>query len=158
MRIGMGFDLHKMVKGRPLVLGGIRIPYEKGLAGHSDADVILHALTDAILGAAGLPDIGNLFPDQDPAFKDRESTFFVKEAIRLALEKGLCPWQVDIVLVLEQPRIAPWREAIKENLAALLNISSERVGFKAKTTEGLGFWGEEAAAAWATVVLKENAA
>ncbi len=156
MRVGLGFDLHRLVEGRPLILGGVAVPSSKGLQGHSDADVVLHALTDALLGAAGLPDIGTIFPDTDPIYKDRESAYFVKEALRLLKEKGLRPWQVDVVLVLERPKIAPFREKIRSNLAWLLGIPEERVGFKAKTTEGLG-WGEEAAAAWVTVVLKDGA-
>ncbi|HIE33290.1 MAG TPA: 2-C-methyl-D-erythritol 2,4-cyclodiphosphate synthase [Thermodesulfobacteriaceae bacterium] len=156
MRVGIGFDLHRFTKDRKLILCGVEIPYEKGLLGHSDADVALHALTDAILGAAGLPDIGILFPDDDPRFKGAASKIFLKEALRLIGEKGLYVYQVDLVLILDQPKIAPYREAMQTNLSRWLKIPRDRVGLKAKTTEGLGFWGGEAVAAWATAVLKDG--
>ncbi len=158
MRTGLGFDLHRLVEGRRLVLCGLEIPFEKGLLGHSDADVALHALTDAILGAAGLPDLGSLFPDTDPRFKDAPSSLFLREALRLISEKGLSVHQVDLVLILDQPKLAPYREKLRENLARLLGIPPDRVGLKAKTTEGLGFAGGEAVAAWAVAVLAEDGA
>ena len=158
MRTGLGFDLHRLVEGRRLVLCGLEIPFEKGLLGHSDADVALHALTDAILGAAGLPDLGSLFPDTDPRFKDAPSSLFPREALRLISEKGLSVHQVDLVLILDQPKLAPYREKLRENLARLLGIPPDRVGLKAKTTEGLGFAGGEAVAAWAVAVLAEDGA
>ncbi len=156
MRTGLGFDLHRLVEGRRLVLCGLEIPFEKGLLGHSDADVALHALTDAILGAAGLPDLGSLFPDTDPRFKDAPSSLFLREALRLISEKGLSVHQVDLVLILDRPKLAPYREKLRENLARLLGIPPDRVGLKAKTTEGLGFAGGEAVAAWAVAVLAED--
>ncbi|WP_297056695.1 2-C-methyl-D-erythritol 2,4-cyclodiphosphate synthase, partial [Thermosulfurimonas sp.] len=110
MRVGLGFDSHRLVSGRRLLLCGVEIPHEKGLFGHSDADVALHALCDAILGAAGLPDLGVLFPDTDPRFQGAESTLFLREVLRLIREKGLSVYQVDLVLVLSEPKIAPHRE------------------------------------------------
>jgi len=156
MRVGIGFDLHRFTEGRKLILCGVEIPYEKGLLGHSDADVALHALTDAILGAAGLPDIGTLFPDSDPRFQGMASHYFLKEALRLIGEKGLRVYQVDLVLILDRPRIAPYREAMLANLSRWLEIPRDCVGLKGKTTEGLGFSGEEAVAAWATAVLRDG--
>lgn len=156
MRVGIGFDLHRFTEGRKLILCGVEIPYEKGLFGHSDADVALHALTDAILGAAGLPDIGTLFPDGDPRFQGMASQYFLKEALRLIGEKGLRVYQVDLVLILDRPRIAPYREAMLANLSRWLEIPRDCVGLKAKTTEGLGFSGEEAVATWATAVLRDG--
>ncbi len=156
MRVGLGFDSHRLVSGRRLVLCGMEIPHEKGLAGHSDADVALHALCDAILGAAGLPDLGTLFPDTDPRFRGAESTLFLRETLRLIKEKGLSVHQVDLVLVLSEPKIAPYRERLRENLSRLLEIPPDRVGLKAKTPEGLPLSAEEVIVAWAVAVLRES--
>ncbi len=156
MRVGLGFDSHRLVSGRRLLLCGVEIPHEKGLLGHSDADVALHALCDAILGAAGLPDLGALFPDTDPRFQGAESTLFLREVLRLIREKGLSVYQVDLVLVLSEPKIAPHRERLRENLSRLLEIPVSRVGLKAKTPEGLPLSAEETIVAWAVAVLRES--
>ncbi len=156
MRVGLGFDSHRLVSGRRLLLCGVEIPHEKGLLGHSDADVALHALCDAILGAAGLPDLGVLFPDTDPRFQGAESTLFLREVLRLIREKGLSVYQVDLVLVLSEPKIAPHREHLRENLSRLLEIPVSRVGLKAKTPEGLPLSAEETIVAWAVAVLRES--
>ena len=158
MRVGLGFDSHRLVPGRRLVLCGVEIPCEVGLSGHSDADAALHALTDAILGAAGLPDLGSLFPDTDPRYRGAASSLFLREALRLVSEKGLSVYQVDLTLVLARPKLAPHRDRLRENLARLLAIPVERVGLKAKSPEGLALFEEEGVAAWAVAVLREDGA
>ncbi len=142
MRTGIGYDVHRLMPGRELVLGGIKIPFEKGLDGHSDADVLIHALCDAMLGAAGLGDIGGLFPDSDPRYRGIDSSYFLRETHRLLLEKGFVVQNVDAVILAEQPRVAPYRSAMIRHLAQTLQIVSERINIKATTTEGLGFVGE----------------
>lgn len=142
MRMGIGYDVHRLVPGRDLILGGQNIPYEKGLLGHSDADVLTHAVMDALLGAAALPDIGNLFPDNDPAFKGACSVDLLRQVVEKVQVAGYDIVNVDAVVMAERPKLAPHIPAIRENLAAAMGISAAQVGVKATTTEGLGFVGE----------------
>jgi 2-C-methyl-D-erythritol 2,4-cyclodiphosphate synthase len=154
MRIGLGYDVHAFAAGRRLVLGGVEIENERGLLGHSDADVLAHALADAVLGALREGDIGRLFPDTDPAFRDADSLELLAAVGALALERGWRVADADCVLVLEQPKIAPYRDEMRANLARALGVSVDAVGVKATTTEGLGFEGrEEGVAAQAVVLL-----
>jgi 2-C-methyl-D-erythritol 2,4-cyclodiphosphate synthase len=156
MRVGIGYDIHAFDAGRTLVLGGLKIEGSWGLRGHSDADVLLHAITDALLGAAGLGDLGDHFPDTDPRWKDVPSAVLLAEARTKARARGLVPHQVDATVVAERPRIAPHREAIRDRLAQLLGLPPERVNVKAKTHEGLGALGRaEGIAALAVVTLVE---
>ncbi len=138
IRVGFGYDIHRLTKGRKLILGGVLIPFEKGLLGHSDADVLLHAICDALLGAVGLGDIGLHFPDTDPRFKDASSATFVKETFRLVNEEGFFVNNLDATIITEVPKLAPFREAMQNNIAGLLGISSKKVNVKATTTEGVG--------------------
>jgi 2-C-methyl-D-erythritol 2,4-cyclodiphosphate synthase len=141
MRIGQGFDAHALIAGRKLVIGGVAIPYEKGLAGHSDADVLIHAVCDALLGAAGLGDIGKHFPDSDPRFKDIDSRKLLREVARLLKERGLTVANVDATIIAQAPKMAPHIPVMRANLAADLGIAPDAVNVKAKTTEKLGFVG-----------------
>ena len=141
MRIGQGFDAHALVAGRRLVIGGVAIPHEKGLAGHSDADVLIHAVCDALLGAAGLGDIGGHFPDSDARYKDVDSRRLLREVARLLKERGLRTGNVDATIIAQAPKMAPHIPAMCANLAADLGIALEAVNVKAKTTERLGFVG-----------------
>ena len=155
-RIGFAKDIHKMVVGRPLILGGIHIPFEKGLLGHSDADVILHALTEAILGALALGDLGKHFPDTDAAYKDIDSSLLVKKAVTLMKNEGYAVGNADISLVLEKPRVAPYIEKMRSHIALLLEVPMSSVSVKAGTNEGLGEIGRgEAAEASAIVLLRK---
>lgn len=156
MRVGTGFDVHRFAGGRKLVLGGVEIPFEKGLLGHSDADVLLHAITDAILGAIGEDDIGVHFPDTDAEIKDIDSTVILAKIAALAGERGYRIVNVDSVVIAERPKIAPYRPAMKERIAAILSIRPEMVGIKGKTTEGLGFTGRGEGIAAQAVVLVEK--
>lgn len=145
LRIGEGWDVHALVTGRPLVLGGVTIAHDKGLAGHSDADALLHAITDALLGAAGLGDIGQHFPDTDPAFAGADSSRLLAECVRLVHAEG---WQVvnlDATIVAQAPRMAPHIPAMRSHIAALLGVAPEAVNVKAKTAERMGPVGEERA-------------
>ncbi|MBQ3180861.1 MAG: 2-C-methyl-D-erythritol 2,4-cyclodiphosphate synthase [Firmicutes bacterium] len=142
MRIGIGYDVHRLVVGRELVIGGVNIPFAKGLLGHSDADVLCHAVCDALLGAAGLPDIGHLFPDNDDRFKDARSLELLRDVAGRVRAEGFAIANVDAVVVAEKPKIAPFIEAIKTSLADALGIDARLVGVKATTTEGLGFIGD----------------
>ena len=156
-RVGIGYDSHRFAAGRPLKLGGIAIPSEVGLVGHSDADAICHALTDAILGAAALGDIGEMFPDTDPANKDRDSIAMLEAAVRRISSAGYAVGQVDISVVAEQPRLAPHRGQIRARLATALGIDSSRVSVKAKTNEGMGWIGrKEGLACIAVATLTEK--
>jgi 2-C-methyl-D-erythritol 2,4-cyclodiphosphate synthase len=156
MRIGLGFDIHPLASGRRLVLGGVGIEHERGLAGHSDGDVVLHALTDAILGAAGLGDIGELFPPTDPAYAGADSRQFLEEARLRAVRCGFTVESVDVIVYAEEPRIAPYKARLREAIASLLCLPPGRVNLKAKTFEGLGPIGEgRAIAAHAAVLLGE---
>lgn len=153
-RTGIGYDLHRTAAGRPLVLGGVRIASEFGLSGHSDADVVLHAICDALLGAAGLGDIGELFPDTDPTHKDADSRVFITEVLRLVRDAGYAARNVDVVIHAERPKLAEYKPQIKASLAELLAISPDAVGVKATTNEGLDAIGRgEAIACWATILL-----
>ena len=141
MRIGQGFDAHALVTGRKLVVGGVAIPHDKGLAGHSDADVLIHAVCDALLGAAGLGDIGGHFPDSDARYKDIDSRKLLREVARLLRDRGLRPANVDATIIAQSPKMAPHIPAMRANLAADLGIAPDAVNIKAKTTEKLGFVG-----------------
>lgn len=141
MRIGQGFDAHALVAGRQLVIGGVQVPFEKGLAGHSDADVLIHAVCDALLGAAGLGDIGMHFPDSDARFKDADSRTLLREVGRLVEKKRLRVVNVDATVIAQAPRLAPHLPAMRANLAADIGIQPDFVNIKAKSTERLGFTG-----------------
>jgi 2-C-methyl-D-erythritol 2,4-cyclodiphosphate synthase len=145
-RTGIGYDLHRLEPDRKLIIGGVEIPFEKGLAGHSDADILMHAMTDALLGAAGLGDIGELFPPSDPQWKDADSEVFLQQARELVVGYGYRIVSVDAVVVLERPKLLPHRTAIRKNLARILAIDAERIGLKAKTSEGVGPCGRGEAA------------
>jgi 2-C-methyl-D-erythritol 2,4-cyclodiphosphate synthase len=151
---GIGWDSHRLVAGRPLILGGVTIPFERGLAGHSDADVLAHAVIDALLGAAGLGDIGEHFPDTDERFRGADSLGLLRAVVALAAERGLAVEHVDSTVVMERPKLAPHRQAIREALADALGVATERVNVKASTGEGMGFVGRgEGVAALAVVTL-----
>ena len=141
MRIGMGYDVHRLVTGRPLVLGGVTIPHEQGLLGHSDADVLVHAVCDALLGAAGLGDIGTHFPDSDPSLASIDSLVLLGRCTRMVAEKGWTVGNLDATLFAQAPRMAPFREAMAANIARATGITPARVNVKATTTEGLGPFG-----------------
>ncbi len=153
-RVGIGFDVHAFEEGRPLVLGGVQIPHTRGLAGHSDADALLHAICDAILGALGEPDIGQHFPNTDPRWKDCPSRVFLSEAARIASKAGFVVVNVDSTLLAEEPKMGPHIPAMREAIAKELGIEPQRVGIKATTMERLGFIGRrEGIAAMAVVML-----
>jgi 2-C-methyl-D-erythritol 2,4-cyclodiphosphate synthase len=154
MRIGTGFDVHRLVAGRPLVLGGVVIPYAKGLDGHSDADVLVHAVMDAMLGALALGDIGTHFPDSDPAYSGISSLKLLGQVSRLITDRNYVVANLDTVIIAQQPKLAPYIGQMRDNLAAVLGISGEYVSVKATTTEMLGFCGRgEGIAAQAAVLL-----
>jgi 2-C-methyl-D-erythritol 2,4-cyclodiphosphate synthase len=156
MRIGQGFDAHALVSGRKLIIGGVHVPYEKGLAGHSDADVLIHAVCDALLGAAALGDIGQHFPDSDGRYKDIDSRKLLREVARLLEGRGLKVVNVDATVIAQAPRLAPHIPAMRANLAADLGVAAGAVNIKAKTTEKLGFVGRgEGIAAEAVALLTE---
>jgi len=140
-RTGIGYDSHRLVDGRPLILGGQRIPFERGLAGHSDADAVAHALTDAILGAAAAGDIGQHFPDRDLRWKDADSLELLRQACALVRERGLAPVQADITVLAERPKLGPYLGAMAAALAEASGIPVTAIGLKAKTNEGMGFIG-----------------
>jgi 2-C-methyl-D-erythritol 2,4-cyclodiphosphate synthase len=156
MRIGIGYDVHAFAEDRPLILGGVTIEHERGLLGHSDADVLAHALADAVLGAMRAGDIGKLFPDTDPAYKDADSLELLAAVGRLAAEQGWRIVDADCVLVLERPKVSAYREEMRENLARALGVAVDCVGVKATTTERLGFTGREEGVAAQAVVLLER--
>lgn len=141
MRIGLGYDVHKLVQGRDLILGGVKVPYERGLEGHSDADVLVHAIEDAILGALALGDIGKLFPDTDPAYKDASSIGMLRHVIGLMKEKGYRVGNIDATLVAQEPKLAPYIGSIRKSLAGACQTGVENISVKATTSEGLGFEG-----------------
>ncbi|MBN1939809.1 MAG: 2-C-methyl-D-erythritol 2,4-cyclodiphosphate synthase [Candidatus Aminicenantes bacterium] len=156
MRIGLGYDLHRLKAGRPLFLGGVRVPSPKGLLGHSDGDAVIHAVIDALLGAAGEGDIGRLFPDTDPAYQNIRSTELLRTVVRTLRRKGLRPDHVDAVVVAEEPKLGPHFEAMKDVLAPILGLSRDRLGLKAKTNEGLGDIGRgRAIACFAVATLRK---
>jgi 2-C-methyl-D-erythritol 2,4-cyclodiphosphate synthase len=141
MRIGNGYDLHRLVAGRPLILGGVTIPFDKGLLGHSDADAVCHAVTDAVLGAAGAGDIGRLFPDNDPAWKDANSLALLRTAMAIVKRSGLAVVNVDLVVIAQRPKLVPYIDAIRTNLAGALGCDTARVSVKGKTNEGVDSMG-----------------
>jgi 2-C-methyl-D-erythritol 2,4-cyclodiphosphate synthase len=152
MRVGQGYDLHRLVGGRSLVIGGVAIPFEKGLLGHSDADVLLHALSDALLGAAGLGDIGQHFPDTDSQFEGISSMTLLEKAFQMVRDKGYKVGNVDATVVAEAPKMAPYKKTMEANIASVLQIDLEYVNVKATTTEGLGPIGDGEAIAATCVV------
>ena len=157
MRIGQGFDAHALVAGCKLVIGGVEIPYEKGLAGHSDADVLIHAVCDALIGAAGLGDIGTHFPDGDPRYKDIDSRKLLRGVARLLNQNRLLVVNVDATIIAQAPKMAPHMPAMRANLASDLGIAPDAVNVKAKTTDRLGFVGRgEGIAAEAVALVAEN--
>lgn len=141
MRVGMGYDVHKLVEGRKLILGGVEISYERGLLGHSDADVLVHAIMDALLGAAALGDIGKHFPDNDPVYKGADSMRLLAEVKRLISEQNYVIENIDATVIAQRPKLAPYIDQMRENIAKVLEISKNRVSVKATTEEGLGFTG-----------------
>ena len=141
MRVGMGYDVHRLVEGRDLILGGVQIPYEKGLLGHSDADVLLHAIMDALLGAAALGDIGKHFPDSDEAYKGISSIRLLEKVGELLEEHFYFIGNIDATVIAQRPKLTPYREEMRENVAKALGISVDQVSIKATTEEGLGFTG-----------------
>ena len=155
MRIGHGYDVHRLTEGRPLILGGVEIPHECGLLGHSDADVLVHAIMDAIIGALGLGDIGKHFPDNSAEFKDISSIKLLESVKKLMDDKNAEIVNIDSTLVLQKPKVAPYIEKMHENVASILGITADVVNVKATTEERLGFTGkEEGASAHAVVLLK----
>lgn len=158
MRVGLGHDTHRLETGRPLILGGVRIDFEKGLAGHSDADVVLHAVTDAILGAAGLGDIGEHFPDTDPRWKGADSARLLADAVGLVRAQGWSPVNLDVIIHAERPKLLNYKPAIRGNLATLLGLGLGDVNVKAKTGEKVGPIGLGEAIACEAVVLIERKA
>lgn len=155
LRIGHGYDVHRLVDERKLVLGGVEIPWEKGLLGHSDADVLVHAVMDALTGASRLGDIGKLFPDTDPAYAGISSLKLLAEVGRLLEEKGFVVVNIDATLLAQAPKVGPYKQQMAENIAAALGISPEQVNVKATTEEGLGFTGDGSGMAAHAVVLLE---
>ena len=156
MRIGHGYDVHKLVEERDLILGGVKIPFEKGLLGHSDADVLLHAVSDALLGAAGLRDIGYHFPDTDPAYKGAESLELLRQVCKKVTDKGYRISNVDVTLIAQRPKVGKFIPRMVQNIADTLNVPEDRVNVKATTEEGLGFTGNlEGISCHAVCLLEE---
>jgi 2-C-methyl-D-erythritol 2,4-cyclodiphosphate synthase len=152
---GIGWDSHRLVPGRPLILGGVTIPHPEGLAGHSDADVLTHAVIDALLGAAGLGDIGGHFPDTDPRYAGADSLGLLRTALGAVAQEGWAVAHVDATVVMERPKLAPYRDAIRDTLAGVLGLEPRRVNVKASTGEGMGFVGRgEGVAALAVATLR----
>ena len=157
LRIGNGYDVHRLVEGRKLILGGVEVPHSLGLDGHSDADALVHALCDALLGALGAGDIGAYFPDTDPQWKGISSLLLLKEVMRMCREKGFELANADTIMVAQKPKLAPHLPQMIKNMAATMNVESERINIKATTTEKLGFAGrEEGIAAYAVALLVKN--
>lgn len=155
IRIGQGYDIHRLAAGRDLILGGVKIEYEKGLLGHSDADVLLHAITDALLGAAGLGDIGRHFPDTDPAYKGADSRVLLSEAVGLVIKAGWSITNVDATVIAQAPKLSPYMSRIRESVAQSLGIDLQRVNIKAKTNEECDAVGRKEAIEAQAVVLLE---
>ncbi len=141
MRVGIGYDVHRLVEDKPLIIGGVTIPYELGLLGHSDADVLLHAITDAILGAAALGDIGKHFPDTDPKYKGADSLVLLEESVRLVREAGFNVVNIDATIIAQQPKMRPYIEDMRTNVAKAVDLDVSCINIKATTEEGLGFTG-----------------
>lgn len=157
MKVGMGYDIHRLIEDRPLFLGGVEIPYIKGLLGYSDGDALLHAIADAMLGAMALGDIGELFPDTDPQFKDISSAKILAKAAALIREKGYVVNNVDTVVLAEEPKIYPFKSRMVDKIAVILGVEASKVNIKATTNEGVGSIGKgEAIAAYAVVTLEEK--
>ena len=156
MRIGQGYDVHKLVQGRDLILGGVNIPYEKGLLGHSDADVLVHAVMDALLGAAGLGDIGRHFPDTDPAYTGADSLRLLAHVTALLGERGFTVGNVDATVLAQRPKLAPHIPQMRDNLARAMGVDPGQVNVKATTEEGLGFTGSSEGMAAHAVALIER--
>lgn len=157
MRIGQGYDVHRLVEGRKLILGGVEIPYEKGLLGHSDADVLTHALMDALLGAAALGDIGKLFPDNDPAYEGADSIELLRKVTAVLAENGYRVGNVDCTVIAQRPKLAPHIPQMRQILAGAMGLEVSRVSVKATTEEGLGFSGQGLGiAAQAVALIEEN--
>ncbi len=157
MRIGHGYDVHKLVEGRRLIIGGVEIPYEKGLLGHSDADVLLHAVSDALLGAAALGDIGEMFPDNDPAFKDADSLKLMELVVKRLGESGFSVGNIDATVIAQNPKMKPHIEKMRENISNACGVDISAVSVKATTEEWLGFTGSgEGIAAHAVCLINEN--
>ncbi|MBD1382787.1 2-C-methyl-D-erythritol 2,4-cyclodiphosphate synthase [Metabacillus arenae] len=156
IRIGQGFDVHQLVEGRPLIIGGIEIPYEKGLLGHSDADVLLHTVADACLGAIAACDIGKHFPDTDPAFKDADSAKLLNHVWSLVKKQGYQLGNIDCTIIAQKPKMAPYIEEMRSRIADLLEGEISQVNVKATTTEKLGFTGRQEGIAAQAVVLLQN--
>ncbi|HSR18320.1 MAG TPA: 2-C-methyl-D-erythritol 2,4-cyclodiphosphate synthase [Ignavibacteriaceae bacterium] len=156
-KTGIGIDVHSFAENRKLILGGVEIPFEKGLEGHSDADVLLHAVCDALLGALALGDIGNYFPDTDPKYKNADSTLFLRKVSELLIKKGYNVSNIDSVITAQKPKLSPYIRKMRERIAEILKIDIMQVSVKATTTEHLGFVGrEEGIAAFAVVLISEN--
>ncbi len=156
MRVGHGYDVHRLVEGRKLILGGVVIPYEKGLLGHSDADVLTHALMDALLGAAGLGDIGQHFPDHDDRYLGADSLELLKEVMRLIGDRGYRVANADVTVIAQKPKLAGYIPEMRDRLAAVMNLNVDQVNVKATTEEKLGFTGEGLGIAAHAVALLEN--
>ena len=156
MRIGLGYDIHRLVEGRKLILGGVTIPFEKGLLGHSDADVLAHAVCDALMGAAGLGDIGDHFPDTDPRYKDADSMDLLAETYRLIEGQGLVLTNLDATVFAQAPRLGPYKAAMARRMAACMGVEPRRLNIKATTTEKLGTIGQGAGIAAMCVVLLQS--
>lgn len=152
-RVGLGYDVHRLAAKRPLVLGGVRIPFRLGLCGHSDADALLHAVCDALLGACGLPDIGELFPDSDPRYRGADSRDLLARVVRAVKARGYVVCNVDAVVIAQEPKLAGYKPAMRRQLSRVLGIKGESVGIQAKTNEGLGETGAKKAIACHAVAL-----
>ena len=155
MRIGLGHDVHQLVPDRKLIIGGVAIPFEKGLLGHSDADVLLHAICDALLGAAGLGDIGRHFPDTDPAYKDIDSMKLLRATYDMVIRQGLNLVNIDATIFAQAPKMAPYRDRMIRNISSALGVTEDRINIKATTTEGLGLIGSGEGIAATSAVLLE---
>ena len=153
MRIGTGYDVHRLTPGRKLVLGGVTIPFEKGLLGHSDADVLVHSICDALFGAAGLGDIGLHFPDTDPKFKDISSIKLLEKTYKMVTKKGFNIVNIDSTVFVQEPKLSPFREKMQQNIARAINVKQNCVNIKATTTEGLGMFGRGEGIGAMSVVL-----
>lgn len=157
MRIGIGYDLHRLVEGRPLILGGVRVPHEKGLDGHSDADALAHAVIDALLGAAALGNIGRMFPNDDPRYKDADSLRLLEEAMRAVGESGYSVVNIDTNIIAQAPKLNPYLDQMRNNLATRLRIAPDQVSVKVKTNEGVGPEGRGEAITVQAVALLDTA-
>jgi 2-C-methyl-D-erythritol 2,4-cyclodiphosphate synthase len=153
IRVGIGFDVHQLVEGRKLVVGGVEIPHSKGALGHSDADALIHAICDALLGAAGLKDIGTYFPDTSAEFKNIDSTILLRRVVELLIERGYTIGNVDVALLLEKPKIKPHIDRMREILSSIMGISIDDIGIKATTNEKMGYVGREEGIAAQAVCL-----